>query len=280
MAASCGASAIAFGATGRCQRRAAFLLRPVWPWRLPARKFDKYASAAAAQNTFGSIAAEYLANLEAQKAAQTTLEKNRWLLQDLAAPLSDRPISEITPTEVLEVLKRIEKSGRRETARRLRGTIGCVFRYAVVTLRATSDPTAALRGALLRPIINHRPAITDERQLGSLMISIDEYDGWVTIRAAMQLLALTMTRPGDVRFMRRSEIDFEGARWRIPADRMKMRRPHDVPLSRQALEVIRGIWPLSDNGDLVLPAVRSLKKPPSENAMNSALRRMGFRPES
>jgi integrase len=240
------------------------------------RKLEKYARAVDAQNTFGSIAAEYVANLEAQKAAVTTLEKNRWLLQDLATPLSDRPISAITPAEVLDVLKRVEKSGRRETARRLRGTIGCVFRYAVATLRATSDPTAALRGALLKPNLNHRAAITDERELGILMRSVDEYDGWPTIRAAMQLLALTMTRPGDVRFMRRSEIDFAKAMWRIPAERMKMRLPHDVPLSRQALAILQDIWPLSDGGDLTLPSVRSLKKPLSECAMNSALRRMGY----
>jgi integrase len=108
------------------------------------------------------------------------------------------------------------------------------------------------------------------------MHTVDEYDGWPTIRAALQLLALTMTRPGDVRGMRRSEINFEKAVWRIPAERTKMRRPNDVPLSRQALEIIRDIWPLSDNGELVLPSVRSDKKPLSENALNCALRRMGY----
>jgi integrase len=111
------------------------------------------------------------------------------------------------------------------------------------------------------------------------MTSIDEYDGWPTLRAALQLLALTMTRPGDVRHMRRPEINFDKAMWRIPAERMKMRRPHDVPLSRQALTILRDIWPLSGNGDLVLPSVRSAKKSLSENAMNSALRRMGYRKE-
>jgi integrase len=176
----------------------------------------------------------------------------------------------------LDVLKRIEKSGRRETARRLRGTMGSVFRYAIVTLRATTDPTFALRGALLTPKVTHRPAITDEEKLGRLMRSIDEYDGWPTLRAALQLLALTMTRPGDVRHMRRSEIDLEKAVWRIPAERMKMRRPHDVPLSGQALAILRDIWSLSDHGDLVLPSIRSTKRPLSENAMNSALRRMGY----
>ena len=243
------------------------------------RKLDKIAAATAAQSTFGAVATEYLANMKANGAAKTTMNKNRWMLEDLAAPLANRPIGEIVPAEILDVLKRIEKSGRRETARRLRGVMGSVFRHAVVTLRATTDPTFALRGALLRPNVQHRAAITDEKQLGSLMLSIDEYDGWPTIRAALQLLALTMTRPGDVRGMRRSEINFEKSVWRIPEERMKMRRPHDVPLSKQALKILKDIWSLSDSGDLVLPSIRSTKKPLSENAMNSALRRMGYTKE-
>jgi integrase len=243
------------------------------------RKLDKIAAATSAQNTFGAVAAEYLANLEKNGCAEATLSKNRWLLSDLASPLSNRPIADIHPAEILTILKRIEQSGRRESAQRLRGVIGSVFRYAIVTLRALSDPTTALRGAILRPIVKHRAAITDEKQLGALMCSIDEYDGWPTLRAAMQLLALTMTRPSDVRGMRRSEINFDKAMWRIPATRMKMRRPHDVPLSRQALAILRDIWPLSDRGELVLPSIRASDKPLSEGAMISALRRMGYTKE-
>ncbi len=242
------------------------------------RKISRTPIDASGLPTFGELAAEYLANMEANNAAERTLGKNRWLLQNLAAPLADRPIAEITAAEILDVLRRIEKSGRRESARRLRGTMGCVFRYAVVTLRATSDPTSVLRGALLRPMVNHRAAITDERELGRLMVAIDEYDGWPTIRAALLLLALTMTRPGDVRLMRRPEINFDKALWRIPAERMKMRRPHDVPLSKQALAILKDIWPLSDGGELVLPAIAS-RKPLSDNAMNAALRRMGYAKE-
>lgn len=240
------------------------------------RKREKMVAAISAQNTFGAIAAEYLKNLETKNAADSTLAKNRWLLEDLAAPLAPHPIAAILPAEILELLKRVEKSGRRETARRLRGIIGSVFRYAVVTLRATTDPTALLRGALLAPNVQHRAAITDERKLGSLMLSIDEYDGWPTVRAALQLIALTMTRPGDVRGLRRSEINFDRAIWSIPAERMKMRRPHDVPLSKQAIKVLKDVWPLSENGELVLPSIRSWKKPLSDAAMNSALRRMGY----
>ena len=125
--------------------------------------------------------------------------KVRWLLLDLASPLSKRPIAEITPAEILLILKRCEKSGRRETARRLRGVIGKIFRLAVATLRAPTDPTYALQGALLAPVVHHRPAITDEKQLGALMVSIDEYDGWPTLKSALLFLALTMARPGEVR---------------------------------------------------------------------------------
>jgi integrase len=239
------------------------------------KREDKLAAAVVSRNTFGAVSAEHLANLQANGAAQSTIDKNRWLVEDLGAPLANRPISEITPAEVLDLLKKVEKTGRRETAKRLRATIGRVFRLAVVTLRASHDPTYALKGALLRPQVQHRAAITDELKLGGLMRCIDEYDGWPTIKAALLFLALTITRPGEVRYMKRSEVNFPKATWRIPAERMKMRRPHDVPLSRQALAVLREIWDVTD-GELVFPSIRSWRRPLSENAMNSALRRMGF----
>jgi integrase len=237
------------------------------------RKEGRLAAETAARNTFRAVAEEVLTGLAETNSAERTMEKNRWLLLDLAAPLAGRPVADVTPAEVLVILKTVEKSGRRETARRLRAAISRVFRLAIATLRATSDPTYALRGALTAPVVTPRAAITDERKLGALMAAIDQYDGWPTIRAALQLTALTMTRPGEVRFMRRSEIVWPSAVWRIPAERMKMRRPHEVSLSTQALVVLRDIWPLSEGHDLVLPSIRSLRRPLSENALNSALRR-------
>lgn len=239
------------------------------------RSQDKLTTQSAAATTFGAVAEEYLAKLEEEGKAQSTLDKNRWLLTDLASPLSLRPITEITPAEILALLKQIEKTGRRDTARRLRGTIGSMYRYAIANLKAESDPTYSLRGALLQPVVQHRAALTDEKQVGALMRSIDEYDGWPTLRVALLLMALTMARPGELRLMRRSEINWPKSVWQIPAERMKMRRPHDVPLSRQAVAVLREIWDVSQ-GDLVLPSIRSNAKPLSENAMNSALRRMGY----
>ena len=243
------------------------------------RKQDHLDAAMSARNTFGAIADEVLANKEANDASSSTLSKNRWLLKDLAAPLLERPITEISAAEILRLLKRIETSGRRESARRLRGVIGSVFRYAIVTLRATSDPTQATHGALLAPKVQHRAAIVDEKQLGGLMRAIDDYDGWPTVTAALKFTALTFARPGEVRGATRKEIDLGNAVWRISADRTKMRRPHEVPLSRQSIEVLQGVWTLSDHGDLVFPSIRSSRLPLSENAMNSALRRMGFTKE-
>jgi Arm DNA-binding domain len=196
------------------------------------RKLDRIAAATQARNTFGAVAEEYLENLRERGLAETTIAKNKWLLQDLASPIATRPIAEITPAEFLYLLKMVEKSGRRETARRLRGIMGTVFRYAVVTLRANGDPTFALQGALLPPNTKSRAAITDEKRLGALLRSIAHFDGYPTIRAAPKFLALTVAGPGEVRGATRDEFNFEKSVWRISADRIKTRKPHDVPLSR------------------------------------------------
>ena len=243
------------------------------------KKLDRIAAETAARNTFGLIVEEFLANLEANGAATSTMAKNKWLLEDLAKPLANRPVAEITAAEILDLLKRIEKSGRRETARRLRGVIGSVFRLAVVTLRASADPTQALAGALLRANSKPRAAITEERKFGALLRAIDDYDGWPTIKAALKFLSLTFARPGEVRGACRSEILFDKSTWRIPGERTKTRRPHDVPLSHQALDVIQDMWPLSDDAQLLFPSIRSVSKPLSENALNASLRRMGFGPD-
>ena len=211
------------------------------------RKQDHLDAAMSARNTFGANADEVLANKEANNASSSTLSKNRWLLKDLAAPLLERPITEISAAEILRLLKRIETSGRRESARRLRGVIGSVFRYAIVTLRATSDPTQATHGALLAPKVQHRAAIVDEKQLGGLMRAIDDYDGWPTVTAALKFTALTFARPGEVRGATRKEIDLGNAVWRISADRTKMRRPHEVPLSGNPSKCFRvcGLCPIT-----------------------------------
>ncbi|MFV2035215.1 MAG: tyrosine-type recombinase/integrase, partial [Halocynthiibacter sp.] len=240
------------------------------------KRLEKIAATTASRITFGLVAEEYLANMADNDAAAATLSKNRWLLEDIASSLSSRPVKEITSAEVLDLLKRVEKSGRRETARKLRGVISSVFRLAIVTLRAENDPTIALRGALKSPKTKGRAAIIDEAELGALLCTIDTYSGWPTVKGALKFLLLTCVRPGEVRGAVRSEFDREKAVWRIPAERMKMRRPHDVPLSRQALTILEDLWPLSDGTKLIFPSVRSMRQQLSENAFNAALRRMGY----
>lgn len=241
------------------------------------KKANKLAAAISAENTFGGIAEEFLERLADGGAAASTVAKNRWMLIDLAGPdLGSRPIAEISPAEVLTLLRHIEDTGRRETARRMRSVIGAVFRLAVATLRATNDPTQVLRGALKAPQVKHRAAITDEKQLGVLLAAIDDYDGWPTLRCALQFIALTFARPGEVRGATWDEIDLQNAAWRIDATRTKMRRVHEVPLSRQAIAVLEETRRVARQSKLVFPSIRSNARPLSENGMNAALRRLGF----
>ena len=217
------------------------------------KKLDRLAAETSARNTFAAIAEEFIETHEARGSAETTKAKLRWLLFDIAAPLAQRPVAEITSAEILDMLKRVERSGRRETARRLRSRLSAVFRLAIVTLRATSDPTTALIGAITPPRVQHLAAITDENQFGGLLRAIDGFEGWPTVKSALLFTALTCARPGEVRGARGSEIDFKKAVWRIPAERTKMRRPHDVPLSTQAIDVLRDIWTFSEHSELCSP---------------------------
>lgn len=242
------------------------------------KRLAKLKAVASAANTFGVLAEEWLARSEKDGAAPATMKKNVWLLRVLAKPLWDRPIADIAAAEIYEVLKRVEASGRLETANRLRTLIGSVFRLAVVTMRAPTDPTYALKDSLRAPVVAHHAAIIEPKGLGQLLRAIDEYDGWKIVRASLQFAALTMCRPGEVRTAGRSEIDEAKKIWTIPEAKMKMRRPHIVPLSRQALAVLDDVWDL-DCDERIFPSLRSRTKPLSENAMNAALRRMGFTKE-
>jgi len=236
----------------------------------------RIAAETAQRNTFGLIAEEYLLTLEDRELAEATIKKNRWLLIDLASSLSKRPIAEINSAEILDLVKKVEKSGRRETAHKLRGVISSVFRLAMVTLRAQADPTVALKGALLPVKRQNRSAILSEEEFGAFLKALDAYTGWPTIVAAMKFQILTCARPGEVRGAVQREFDREKAIWHVPASRMKMRRPHDVPLSRQALQVLEDIAPYSADDGLVFPSVRSKEQQLSENGFNAALRRMGY----
>jgi integrase len=177
---------------------------------------------------------------------------------------------------VLAALQKVERRGRHETARRLRSTIGSVFRYAVATARADNDPTFALRGALTTPVVKPRAAVTDPRAFGALLRAIDGFDGQPTTHAALKLMTLLFPRPGELRMAEWSEFDLDDAVWTIPATRTKMRRAHRVPLSRQAVAILKALGEVTGNGRLVFPCVRTVARPISENTLNAALRRLGY----
>ena len=228
------------------------------------------------ENTFKAVAEEVLAKLEKEGRADVTLTKKRWLLDFAYPAFGHRPIGEITAPEVLSVLRRVEARGRYETARRLRSTCGTIFRYAIATGRAERDPSADLRGALTSPKVNHRAAIVDPVGIGALLRAIDGYDGLPMTKAALRLAPLVFVRPGELRHAEWLEFDLAAAEWRIPSAKMKMRRPHRVPLSRQALDVLRDLQPISGGGRFLFPSVRSTVRPMSENTLNAALRRLGY----
>jgi integrase len=230
-------------------------------------------------NTFRAVAQEVLMKLEREGRAGATLAKKRWLLEFAYPAIGDRPIAEITAPELLSVLRKAEAGGRFETARRLRSTCGMVFRYAIATGRGERDPSVDLRGALTAPKVTHRPAIVDPADIGALLRAVEDYDGLPLTKAALKLAPLVFVRPGELRRAEWAEFDLERAEWRIPAAKMKMRRPHRIPLSKQALAIIHDLQPFSGGGQWLFPSVRSTSRPMSENTLNAALRRLGYSKE-
>ena len=231
---------------------------------------------AKARMTFKEVADEYYDSLVDRGLAVATLRKKRWHIEDLAKPLHMRPIDQITAAELLHLLKAIERSGRRETAKKLRSTISAIFRLAMVTMRASADPSAALKDALLPPKVTGRAAITDEKEFGQLLRRLDEYTGWPIIPAAMKFQILTCTRPGEARGARMHEIDLENRTWTISPERMKMRREHKIPLSHQAFDIVMENWSEIKGVELLFPSLISNRKLLSENAFNTVLRRLGY----
>jgi integrase len=232
-----------------------------------------------AASTFRAVAEEVLVKLEREGRADVTLAKKRWLLDFAYPAIGERPIADITALEVLAVLRKVEARGRYETARRLRSTCGIVFRYAIATSRAERDPSLDLRGALTTPKVVHRAAVVDPVEIGALLRAIDNYDGLPLTKLALKLAPLVFVRPGELRKAEWTEFDLERAEWRIPAAKMKMRRPHRVPLSKQALAIVRDLQPFRRDGRWLFPSVPSISRPMSENTLNGALRRLGYSKE-
>lgn len=245
------------------------------------KKLDKAAKLTSNANTFNALADDYLAKMKRNHRAETTIGKVEWLLDHARPSLGQRPISEIEPFEVLAVLQPVEAAGKLETATRVRETIGAVFRHAIQTVRAKADPTQALRGAIATPKVKSYAAITDPVAFGGLLRAIEGYRGQPTTRTALQLMALLACRPGELRHAKWAEFDLENHVWSIPGPRMKMRRAHRVPLSKQAIVVLTALHPVTGRGagGLVFPGLRSVLRPISENTMNGALRRLGYSEE-
>lgn len=240
------------------------------------RRQDEAKAKARAENTFKSIATEWLAKCEAEERAPATLRKLRWLLEFTYPALGERAIDEITAPDLLAVLRTVEVRGRHESARRLRGTCGTVFRYAIATGRAQRDISADLIGALVTPKLVHRAAVLEPKAVGQLLRAIDGYEGQPTVQIALRLAPHLFARPGELRLAEWDEFDPDEAVWTIPATKTKMRRPHRVPLSKQVLALLEELAPISGGGKLLFPSIRSVSRAMSDNTLNAALRRLGY----
>lgn len=240
------------------------------------RKLAKLAASLAAQNTFRAVAEEWVAKIEREGRAPVTLEKVRWLLGMAYPILGFRPLSQVTAQEALTVLRKVEATGRYESARRMRSVLSRVFRYGIATARAERDVAADLRGALTTPKVTHLAAITTPNEAGALLRAIEGYSGHAITAFALRLTSHLFVRPGELRKAEWAEIDGERAIWSLPPEKMKMRRPHRVPLSTQALSLLEQLYDLTGHGRYLFPSFRTPKQPMSENTVNAALRRLGY----
>ena len=243
-----------------------------------AAKVEKLAAAVIAADTFEKVAREWMAWREkCGETATTTISKDLWRLESYLFPhIGTRPITDITPLELRDVLKKIEDAGKRETASRTKINAGQVFRWAILEGKADNDITASLRRHFTTPKPTHRAALTDPARIGELLRSFDTFTGQYTTQAALKLAPLVFVRPGELRKAEWAEFDLDGAIWRIPAERMKMKAPHIVPLSMQAVNVLRELHALTGAGTLVFPAIGKAGRSMSENTVNQALRRLGY----
>lgn len=240
------------------------------------RKIEKITQAATAATTFEAVATEWHAkklNQWSEGHAQKIMDS---LIADAFPTLGKMPVSEITSPLVLMTIQKIEARGAVETAQRVLQRIGSVMRYAMQTGRTMIDPTYKLSETLTAPKVVHRPAMP-RKELPEYYRRLAAEPLHPLTKNALELLAYTFVRPGELRWAKWEEFDLAAAEWRIPAERMKMRAPHIVPLSRQALAVLEALRPHSGRSALVFPAQTDHSKPMSENTMGYALGRMGYK---
>jgi integrase len=226
--------------------------------------------------TFELVAREWLKRLEKSVKASTFARERSQLKRFVFPDLGGRPVAQITTPEILRPLKKIEARGTGDTAHRVRSSCVRILRYAAQTGRPHNIKADDLKGALAPVVKRHFAAITDPIRVGELLRAIDGYVGQPTTVAALKLAPYVFVRPGELRKMEYSELNLDAAEWRIPGMRMKMGESHIVPLSRQAVEILRGLKPLTGNGRFVFPSLLSRDRPMSANTVNTALRRLGY----
>lgn len=229
-----------------------------------------------AVDSFEEVGREWFGKFSVEWAVSHADKIIRRLERDIFPWIGKRPIAGINAPELLSVLRRIEERGAVETAHRAHQNCGQIFRYAIATGRAERDPTPDLRGALPAVKQTHHAAITDPKAIGELLRAIDGYQGYFVTKCALRLAPLVFVRPGELRKAEWVEIDLDKGEWNIPAARMKMREPHLVPLSTQAVEILQELHALTSHGRYVFPGARTNGRPMSDNAVLAALRRMGF----
>ncbi|MBY6218778.1 tyrosine-type recombinase/integrase [Qipengyuania aquimaris] len=244
------------------------------------RKRVKAKAKVSAQDSFARVAEEYIRKRKLDGLAPATIAKAEWFLSLLKPAIGSVPVGEVEPQVLLAALKRLESKGNYETAKKTLSFASRVFRYAVATARANSDPAGLLRGALISPKPEHFSAILDPTKFGTLLQAIDGYSGQPVTRLALQIAPHVFLRPGELRKATWDEIDLENATWTIPAGRMKSRRQHVLPLSRQVLELFAELAAYTGNRGYAFPAFHTTQRPLSENTLNQALRRLGFSKET
>ena len=239
-------------------------------------KKEKRQAATEEKETFETIAREWHAKFMptwTSGHANTLMSR---LERDLFPWIGKNPIKNITAPELLGALRRVEARGALESAHRIRTIAGQVFRYGVATGRCERDPSADLRGALPQPNKKHLASITDPKEVAPLLRAIGSYRGTFIVKCALSLAPLLFVRPGELRHAEWTEIDLDEALWNIPAEKMKMKEPHLVPLCRQAVEILTELRQLTGDGKFLFPSLRSNKRAMSNNAILAALRRMGY----
>lgn len=241
-----------------------------------AKRAEAHALAEESRNTFGAVAEDYLIHMSRDRRAAVTIGKARWLFALMAEDLASAPISSIKPAQLLETLRKVEAKGHHETARRMRSLASRIFRFAVATSRAESDPTSLLRGALIAPKVKHHSAITNWEGVAGLMRAIEGFDGNPLTKLALQLSAHVFVRPGELRRAEWHEFKMVEAIWIIPAAKMKMGRDHQVPLSRQTCSLLDAASVLSGQQKYIFSSLYPGDRPMSENTVNAALRRLGY----